>query len=116
LPFRLIGRLIAVSPDWAVDCRSSQSPNQVFNRYCFLFWMILAPGALGVSVVYANNLELQLVKREIKDGTYSAMAYLLVKATIEMPFLVLLVSSRHTRMQQAPWQQAVADGFAGCMG
>jgi len=64
--------------------------DQVFNRFCFLFWLLLVPSSMGVTVVYALNLELQVAKRETKDGMYSSLVLALVKMTIEVPMMLLM--------------------------
>ena len=68
----------------------SPDQDQVFNRFYFLFWMVGMPSSLGVTVVFANNLELQIVKREVKDGFYGGLPFTLVKTAIEVPFIALL--------------------------
>ncbi|KAL3921045.1 MAG: hypothetical protein SGPRY_005037 [Prymnesium sp.] len=64
--------------------------DQVFNRFCFLFWLLLVPASLGVTVVFALSLETQIIKREAKDGMYSTLVLALVKTVIESPMMLLM--------------------------
>ena len=58
---------------------------QVLFRMFLIMWHVGVPSSLGVITVFAYNQEFNAVKREVKNGMYSPLSYLLTNTIIQIP-------------------------------
>jgi len=63
---------------------------QVLDRLFFATFALVIPGLLALVTVVAQHSELGKVTREIKDGMYSPLLYVLVTTILQLPAMVLL--------------------------
>jgi ABC-type multidrug transport system ATPase subunit len=70
-----------------------RNQEQVTNRMFLTAWLVSVPSCMGIIAVYCYNQEFQSVRREVRDGMYSAPSYLLARALMQIPFMVLLALS-----------------------
>ena len=52
--------------------------------------MLNLPASLGVAVTYASHAEVKIVRREIKEGMYSACTYVLANTIVQLPWMAAL--------------------------
>jgi len=60
---------------------------QVLSKSFFYFWMVAIPSSFSLLAVYALNLEFAHVRREVKNGMYSPMAYVLATSALQVPMV-----------------------------
>lgn len=56
-------------------------------------WLVGVPAALGVVSTFALNGEVQAVRREVRDGMYHPVAYVLAHTSLQLPMMVFLAIS-----------------------
>jgi len=64
--------------------------NQVFPRLLIMMWFVSVPCNLAIVTVYAQSKEMELVKKEVRSGMYSAPLYLGVNTLLQIPMLLIL--------------------------
>eukprot|EP00961_Rhodomonas_salina_P263591 3562368-Rhodomonas_salina.1 len=67
-----------------------RAQDQVLYRMFLCMWCIGVPSSLGVVAVYAFNAEFFAIKREVKDGMYSPIAYLTANTILQIPLMFIL--------------------------
>mmetsp|Transcript_27970 Transcript_27970/g.65187 ORF Transcript_27970/g.65187 Transcript_27970/m.65187 type:complete len:672 (-) Transcript_27970:270-2285(-) len=67
-----------------------RSQAQVTARMFLCIWFIGVPSSMGVIAVYALNQEFNEIKRELKNGFYHPISYLVSNTLIQLPYMVLL--------------------------
>ena len=72
-----------------IECRELKQ-SRAFGRFFYLVFTLAIPSMFSVAVMLLVHLELQVAKREIKDGMYSTLTYALVNIIIQMPMMFLL--------------------------
>jgi len=63
---------------------------QVVSRLFFCMWLVGMPAALGVVLIYIVNTDYQVVKREVKDGMYHPLTYVIAQMSLQLPMLCIL--------------------------
>jgi len=63
---------------------------QILYRVFLFMWYIGVPSSLGVVAVYAFNTEFFAIKREVKDGMFSPVAYLASNMILQLPLMIIL--------------------------
>eukprot|EP00966_Prymnesium_polylepis_P321808 7378100-Prymnesium_polylepis.2 len=63
---------------------------RALSLFFYLFFAVAIPGMFSLITVLLSHMELQVVRREVKDGGYSTMVYWLVGLVIQIPFMFLL--------------------------
>ena len=63
---------------------------QVLDRLFFATFAMVIPGLMALVTVVATHGELGKVTREIKDGMYSPLLYVMVTTLLQLPAMVLL--------------------------
>jgi len=66
---------------------------QLVSRMFLIMWFIGVPAMLGVVSTFALNGEVQAVRREVRDGMYHPVAYVLAHTTLQMPMMILFAIS-----------------------
>mmetsp|Transcript_11266 Transcript_11266/g.14548 ORF Transcript_11266/g.14548 Transcript_11266/m.14548 type:complete len:764 (-) Transcript_11266:453-2744(-) len=67
----------------------SLEQDQVLTRMWYLAWCIGMPANMGVIAVFAYNLEFFAVRREVKNGMISPLAYLIATSILQFPMMIL---------------------------
>ena len=63
---------------------------QVLFRMFLIMWHVGVPTSLGVIAVYVYNTEFFSVKKEVKNGLYKPLSYMIANFIIQVPFMVIL--------------------------
>jgi len=63
---------------------------EVTNRVWFVMWLAGFPTALGVVLIYVVNNDYQVVKREVKDGMYRPINYVIAQFALQLPMIVIM--------------------------
>ncbi|EOD21868.1 hypothetical protein EMIHUDRAFT_117010 [Emiliania huxleyi CCMP1516] len=66
---------------------------QIVSRMFLTMWLVGVPAALGVVSTFALNGEVQAVRREVRDGMYHPVAYVLAHTSLQLPMMVFLAIS-----------------------
>eukprot|EP00928_Gymnodinium_smaydae_P025791 TRINITY_DN20444_c0_g1_i2.p1 TRINITY_DN20444_c0_g1~~TRINITY_DN20444_c0_g1_i2.p1 ORF type:complete len:671 (-),score=148.62 TRINITY_DN20444_c0_g1_i2:158-2146(-) len=95
--------------------KARQKEQQYVNPHFFLIgWFIAIPTLLSVIVVFAQNEEFHLVKKEIKNGLLKTGAYLVASTLLTIPYmLVLSLCSLGLPAVVAGWQLSVLPSQIG---
>ena len=75
---------------WVYADARNRNQGQIINRLFLCMWITAVPTCMGVIAVFALNQEFVEIKREIKDGMYSPLAYIISNTFVQLPFMVLL--------------------------
>jgi hypothetical protein len=68
----------------------ARSQEKLIFRLFLIMWHVGVPTALGVVAVFAYNTEFNSVRKEVKNGLYRPMSYILANTVIQLPFMVIL--------------------------
>jgi hypothetical protein len=68
----------------------NRAQEQIVARLFLLMWLVAVPTALGVVAVYAYNTDFFSVRKEVKNGLYKPMAYIVSNFIIQAPFMIIL--------------------------
>eukprot|EP00965_Chrysotila_dentata_P153054 5058133-Pleurochrysis_carterae.AAC.1 len=63
---------------------------QIVSRVWLTMWICGCPASLAVVLIYLVNTDYQVVKREIKDGMYKPLTYVLAQFVLQLPMLAIL--------------------------
>eukprot|EP00403_Amphidinium_massartii_P011216 CAMPEP_0178424242 /NCGR_PEP_ID=MMETSP0689_2-20121128/28108_1 /TAXON_ID=160604 /ORGANISM="Amphidinium massartii, Strain CS-259" /LENGTH=649 /DNA_ID=CAMNT_0020045871 /DNA_START=81 /DNA_END=2030 /DNA_ORIENTATION=- len=66
-----------------------RSQDQVVNKMFLNIWFIGVPCNLAVIAVYAYNAEFKAIRREMKNGMVSPVAYVLANSLLQIPVMFL---------------------------
>ena len=64
--------------------------DQVISRLWLAMWLMGATTALGIVLIYLVNQDFSIVKREVKDGLYSPLTFVLAQTCLSLPMLALM--------------------------
>ena len=89
-----LARLCAVlmmSLMFAVNYVESREPrqDQVFGRFGLVMWSTTCPPVISIIAVYLTWVDLVVIKREVKDGMYSPIAYVIANTIVQVPLLAV---------------------------
>jgi len=63
---------------------------QVMFRLFLIMWHVAVPSSLGVIAVYVYNTEFFSVKKEVKNGLYRPLSYMMANVVLQIPFMIIL--------------------------
>ena len=94
-PLQSTGRmllLIMVSIVYAVNYLESNNLKQefIFPRLSFLMWTVGFAPMFAITSVYSTYHDFHTIRREIKDGMYSPLAYIIAHTLVQIPIIALL--------------------------
>ena len=94
-PLQSTGRmllLIMVSIVYAVNYLESNNLKQefIFPRLSFLMWTVGFAPMFAITSVYSTYHDFHTIRREIKDGMYSPIAYIIAHTLVQIPIIALL--------------------------
>eukprot|EP00971_Amphidinium_carterae_P014954 295285-Amphidinium_carterae.1 len=69
-----------------------RAQDQVVNKMFLNIWFIGVPCSLAVIAVYAYNAEFKAIRREMKNGMVSPMAYVFASSLMQLPFMFLFAA------------------------
>ena len=72
-----------------IKCRNHEQ-DQLLNRLWLTMWLLGVTTSLGVVMIYLANTDYQIVKREVKDGMYHPLTYVIANSMLQLPMLSLL--------------------------
>jgi len=72
-----------------IESRNLTQAN-LFYRVFFLWWVSNSAPMLGVLAVAAQWIDSQTLRRELQDGIYHPISYVIAKTTIELPMMFVL--------------------------
>mmetsp|Transcript_48887 Transcript_48887/g.122168 ORF Transcript_48887/g.122168 Transcript_48887/m.122168 type:complete len:708 (+) Transcript_48887:404-2527(+) len=72
-----------------IKCRD-RNQDQVTPRMFLCMWFLGVPTSMGVIAVFALNQEFYEIKRELKNGFYHPLSYLVSNTVIQLPYMFLL--------------------------
>jgi len=75
-----------------IDTRKLEQ-TQILNKSFFYFWMVAIPSSYSILAVYALGIDLRMVLREVRNGMYSPMAYVVATSLLQLPMVVLVCLS-----------------------
>jgi len=64
--------------------------DQILSRLFLIMWLVGVPSAFGTVATFALNVDAKAIKREVRDGMYSPVAYVLSHTLLQLPMMLLL--------------------------
>ena len=66
--------------------------NQVFRRQFVNWWLSNVASMFGTLLFLSQMLDMPMMRREMKDGLYRPVSFILAQGLLEMPFLISVVA------------------------
>jgi len=94
-PIQYTGRMISMAVGsifYAVNYFASReaTQEQVVSRVFFIMWATVFPCVFGIVATYVQWADFLAVRREIKDGMYKPLSYLVAQILIDAPMMCMM--------------------------
>lgn len=93
-----------------LSCRD-YTQDQAVNKAWVNIWYMGVPSNMGVVAVYVLNEEFKAVRREVKNGMISPLAYVVAKSVLVLPIMILFslfaLVIPHFLISDFPWDTFV---------